>query len=231
MLAAIARLTATTARTIQLTDQVQEARIRTVSAREEERRRLRRDLHDGLGPVLASQGLKLAAARQLVREKPDIAERLLDDVMRQSENTVAEVRRLVYALRPPTLDELGSVEAIREHVDVTAANAGVQITVVAPDTLPEIPAAIEVATFRVVQEALNNVIRHAQAQCCAIMIAACDGLHIRIEDDGVGLPTETRSGVGLQSMRERAAEVGERCVIENRAQGGVTVQLSLPLDK
>ena len=231
LLAAIARLTATTARTIQLTDQVQEARIRTVSAREEERRRLRRDLHDGLGPVLASQGLKLAAARQLVREKPDVTERLLDEVMSQSENTVAEVRRLVYALRPPTLDELGLVEAIREHVDVTAANAGVQITVVAPDTLPEIPAAIEVAAFRVVQEALNNVIRHAQARCCTITITTNRALRICIEDDGAGLPMETRSGVGLQSMRERATEVGGECVIENRAQGGVTVRFSLPLDK
>ncbi|MBI1299871.1 hypothetical protein GC175_33515, partial [bacterium] len=144
LLAAIARLTATIARTIQLTDQVQEARVRTVSAREEERRRLRRDLHDGLGPVLASQGLKLAAACQLVREKPEVAERLLDEVMSQSENTVAEIRRLVYALRPPTLDELGLVEAIREHVQVVGTNAGVQIVVNAPAVLPEIPAAIEV---------------------------------------------------------------------------------------
>lgn len=231
LLAAIARLTATTARTIQLTDQVQEARVRTVSAREEERRRLRRDLHDGLGPVLASQGLKLAAARQLVRDKPEVAERLLDDVMRQSENTVAEVRRLVYALRPPTLDELGLVEAIREHVDVVGATAGVQFTVDAPPTLPEIPAAIEVAAFRVVQEALNNVIRHAQARSCAITISANGVLQICVEDDGVGLPVHVRSGVGLQSMRERATEVGGQCVIENRARGGVAVRLSLPLDR
>jgi signal transduction histidine kinase len=231
LLAAIARLTATTARTIQLTDQVQEARVRTVSAREEERRRLRRDLHDGLGPVLASQGLKLAAARQLVREKPDVAERLLDDVMSQSENTVAEVRRLVYALRPPTLDELGLVEAIREHVEVIGANTGLQIVVDAPATLPEISAAIEVAAFRVVQEALNNVIRHAQARCCAITIAANGVLEVYVQDDGVGLPATTRSGVGLQSMRERASEVGGACTIEHGAQGGVTVRLALPIEK
>ncbi len=229
LLAAIARLTATTARTIQLTDAVQEARVRTVSAREEERRRLRRDLHDGLGPVLASQGLKLAAARQLLRDKPDVAERLLDEVMNQSENTVAEVRRLVYALRPPTLDELGLVEAIREHVDVVGSNAGLQIVVDAPDALPEIPAAIEVAAFRIVQEALNNVIRHARAQCCAIAITVNGALHVRIADDGVGLPANARSGIGMQSMRERATEVGGVCVIENGVRGGVIVQLSLPL--
>lgn len=229
LLAAIARLTATTARTIQLTGQVQEARIRTVSAREEERRRLRRDLHDGLGPVLASQGLKLATARQLVREKPDAAERLLDEVMSQSENTVAEVRRLVYALRPPTLDELGLVDAIREHVDVVAANSGLQITVAAPASLPEIPAAVEVAAFRIVQEALNNVIRHAQARCCTLAIVSDASLHIRIEDDGVGLPAAVHSGVGLHSMRERAIEVGGVCTVANRGAGGVIVQVSLPL--
>jgi len=231
LLAAIARLTATTARTIQLTDQVQEARVRTVSAREEERRRLRRDLHDGLGPVLASQGLKLAAARQLLRDKPEVAERLLDEVMSQSENTVAEVRRLVYALRPPTLDELGLIEAIREHVEVVSSNAGLLITVDAPDRLPEIPAAIEVAAFRIVQEALNNVIRHAQARRCVITITTNGGLYVRIEDDGVGLPAHMRSGVGLQSMRERATEVGGACVIENDAQRSARVSLSLPLEK
>jgi signal transduction histidine kinase len=229
LLAAIARLTATTARTIQLTDQVQEARVRTVSAREEERRRLRRDLHDGLGPVLASQGLKLAAARQLVRAKPEVAEGLLDEVMSQSENTVAEVRRLVYALRPPTLDELGLVEAIREHVEVAGANAGLQIVVDAPQELPEIPAAIEVAAFRIVQEALNNVIRHAQARHCIISVATNGALQIHVQDDGVGLPAQTRSGVGLQSMHERATEVGGVCKVENGEQGGVTVRLSLPL--
>jgi signal transduction histidine kinase len=186
LLAAIARLTAATARTIQLTDQVQEARVRTVSAREEERRRLRRDLHDGLGPVLASQGLKLAAARQLVREKPEVAERLLDEVMSQSENTVAEIRRLVYALRPPTLDELGLVEAIREHVQVVGTNA-------------------------------------------AVSIAVDDGLHIHIQDDGIGLRQGNRSGVGLQSMRERAVEVGGVCTIENGEERGVVVRLSLPI--
>lgn len=231
LLAAIARLTATTARTIQLTNQVQEARVRTVSAREEERRRLRRDLHDGLGPVLAGQGLKLAAARQLLRDKPDVAERLLDEVMNQSEKTVTEVRRLVYALRPPTLDEFGLVEAIREHVANVGATTVLPITVDAPETLPEIPAAIEVAAFRIVQEALNNVIRHAQARRCTIVLSMDNALQIIIQDDGVGLPATTRSGVGLQSMRERATEVGGVCTIATAPEGGVIVRLALPLPR
>ncbi|MBI1299962.1 sensor histidine kinase, partial [bacterium] len=81
----------------------------------------------------------------------------------------------------------------------------------------------------VVQEALNNVIRHAQARCCTISISIDDALHIRIQDDGVGLPETMRSGVGLQSMRERAVEVGGVCTIENGEESGVVVRLSLPL--
>ncbi len=232
LLAAIARLTATTARTIQLSDAVQEARVRTVSAREEERRRLRRDLHDGLGPVLASQGLKLAAARQLLRDKPEVAERLLDEVMGQSEETVNEVRRLVYGLRPPTLDELGLAGAVREHVEAVSAGTTLQVTVNAPDDLPTIPAAIEVAAFRVVQEAVNNVIRHAQAEHCTLDIYVVNDeheeLHICIEDDGVGLPTEVKNGVGLLSIRERASEVSGRCEFGNREPHGTSVRLVLP---
>ena len=99
----------------------------------------------------------------------------------------------------------------------------------APETLPEAPAAIEVAALRVVQGALNNVIRYAQARHCAISIATNGALDICIQDDGVGLPAETRSGVGLQSMRERANEVGGVCTIENGREGGVVVRVSLPV--
>ena len=245
LLIAIARLIATTARMIQLTDEVQDARVRTVSAREEERRRLRRDLHDGLGPVLASQGLKLAAARQLLRARPEVAEKLLDEVMHEGENTVGEVRRLVYALRPPTLDELGLVQAIREHIDTVRVAVPVQITLHAPAKLPEISAAIEVAAFRIMQEALSNVIRHAHAHHCAITIQLNDNLEaleITVQDDGVGLPAATRRGVGLLSMHERAAEVGGLCHIESHiashierhiddhgSPSGVTVSITLPL--
>ena len=121
------------------------------------------------------------------------------------------------------------IEAIREHVEVIGANAGVQIVVDAPVGPLDIPAAIEVAVFRVVQEALNNVIRHAQARHCSVSIAAEGGLHILIQDNGVGLRQGNRSGVGLQSMRERAAEVGGVCTIENGEEEGVVVRLSLPL--
>ncbi len=229
LLAAIACLTATTARTIQLTDEVPEALVRTVSAREEERRRLRRDLHDGLGPVLAGQGLKLAAARQLLRDKPDVAERLLDEVMNQSATTVGEVRRLVYALRPPTLDELGLVGAIREHVETVDAGTKLTITVDAPATMPAIPAAIEVAAFRIVQEALNNVLHHAQARHCAINITLDSALRVTIHDDRIGLSAGNKQGVGLHSMHERAAEVGGNCAIANDEAGGGVVRLTLPL--
>jgi signal transduction histidine kinase len=229
LLLAVARLVATTARTVQLTDEVQEARVRTVAAREEERRRLRRDLHDSLGPMLASQGLKLAAARQLLHTDPEVAERLLDDVLQQGETTVADVRRLVYALRPPTLDELGLVEAIHEYVDGVSVGSETRFTLYAPERSPEIPAAIEVAAFRILQEALANVLRHARAKTCTVTLMIGSAVELVVEDDGVGLPTESRIGIGLLSMRERAAEVGGSCSIKNAAEGGVIVNVSLPL--
>ena len=123
------------------------------------------------------------------------------------------------------------MEAIREHVAASGATAHLKITVDVPQTTPEIPAAIEVAAFRIVQEALNNVIRHAQAQHCLIKIEFDGALQIAVQDDGVGLPAATRSGVGLHSMRERATEVGGNCTITAGEQGGVIILLSLPVEK
>jgi signal transduction histidine kinase len=118
-------------------------------------------------------------------------------------------------------------------VEAVSAGAALQVTVNAPDTLPTIPAAIEVAAFRIVQEAVNNVIRHAQAKQCTLDIhvasGECEELHICIEDDGVGLSTEFKNGVGLHSIRERAAEVSGRCEFGNREPHGTSVRLALPL--
>src|SRR5262245_47402423 len=136
--------------------QLQEAHQRLITAVEEERRRLRRDLHDGLGPALASLGLKLAAAKQLLIRNPDSIESLLDQMMEQNRETVSEVRRLVYGLRPPVLDERGLAEAIRAHV-LNGQNSGLQIEIgELPSGLPPLPAAVEVAAYRIVLEAFTN---------------------------------------------------------------------------
>ncbi len=213
------------------------ARERLVTAREEERRRLRRDLHDGLGPTLASLTLKLGAARRLLPRDQAAADALLAELSTDIQATVGEIRRLVYNLRPPTLDELGLVGAIREQAAqyMTGNGAdhadGLTIAIHAPDQLPPLPAAVEVATYRIAQEALTNVARHAQAQNCQVRLSLDDALQLEIADDGIGLPEIRQAGVGLTAMRERAVELGGTCVIERDPKGGTRVLAFLPIPK
>ena len=210
---------------VSLTADLQRSRQHLVTAREEERRRLRRDLHDGLGPNLASQGLKLAAVKQLLEKDPVSAIPLLDQVMAQNKSTVEDVRRLVYGLRPPALDELGLIAAIRDHVSGMDNNSSLPIEITEPsEGLPPLSAAVEVAAYRIVLEALTNVIRHAKAKHCAIRFSLAQNrsfalLQIDILDDGIGLPSDLRAGVGLRSMRERAEELGGKLTVESQPNG------------
>jgi signal transduction histidine kinase len=212
---------------VQLTSDLQHSRERLVAAREEERRRIRRDLHDGLGPALASLAMQADSARDWTRSDPDRVEATLIDVTAKAQAALQDIRRLVYDLRPPALDELGLIGALRQ----TAGNMpeGLRIEVTAPDSLPPLSAAVEVAAYRIAQEALNNVARHAHARNCTVHLSVQDELRLEISDDGVGLAAEGRAGVGLISMRERAAELGGRCVSEARSEGGTRVLACLPL--
>lgn len=228
----IARQAGPAVQAVQLTKDLQASRIRLISAREEERRRLRRDLHDGLGPVLASQGLKMAAASQLLRDDPEKARQLLDELAAQNESTVAEIRRLVYDLRPAALDALGLVGALREYA---SSIGSVEVEIHQPEEgLPHLPAAVEVAAYRIATEALTNVIRHARAQSCLIELsidspASSKMLVLEVSDDGIGLPAGRKSGVGLTSMRERAEEVGGELRLKSKSREGVQVIARLPL--
>jgi signal transduction histidine kinase len=209
-----------------------------VTAREEERRRLRRDLHDGLGPILASQTLKMAAIRQLVQQNPEQANIMVDDVIRQNEATISEVRRLVYGLRPPALDELGLVEAVRDLVR-RSQSGSLSITVSGPNEgLPKLPAAVEVNAYRIALEALTNAQRHAWAQHCNIHFDCREHQHngetrpvlvVQVQDDGAGMPEQFRTGVGLRSMRERAEELGGKLSITAADPHGTLVIAQLPL--
>jgi signal transduction histidine kinase len=216
------------AHAVRLTADLQRSRERLVTAREEERRRLRRDLHDGLGPQLASLTLTLAAARELLRHDVDAADRLLQELSTHTQTAIADIRRVVYALRPPALDDLGLVLALREQA-TNYSQAGLQITIATPDQLPPLPAAVEVAAYRIVQEALTNVVRHAQARSCAVCLTLGDALDVEIKDDGVGLPPGGRIGVGLTSMRERTAELGGTYQIESMPGQGTCIHARLPL--
>ncbi len=197
------------------------------------RRRLRRDLHDELAPTLAALALTAATARERTTSDPSTTA-LLDDLYAGLRGAVGDIRRLVYELRPPALDELGLVAALRERAAQYTGSRELgaerlQVIVEAPERLPPLPAAVEVAAYRIVQEALMNVARHAKAHTCMIRLVLEDGLRVEVSDDGVGLPTEYRAGVGLGSMRERALELGGTCAVERVNGAGTRVQAWLPV--
>lgn len=235
LLEQIAQQAAPAVHAYRLTADLQRSRERIVTAREEERRRLRRDLHDGLGPTLASQALKLEAALEAVELNPTAARAQLGELKAQTQALVSDVRRLVYDLRPSVLDELGLVSALREHARrVVPPGSGLRVSVSAPETLPPLSAAVEVAAYRIALEALTNVIKHAQAHACVIELSIVEWraqkfLTLEIVDDGVGLPTLHQSGVGFASMRERAEELGGTCLINPRQPNGVQVLAHLPI--
>ncbi len=172
LLEGLARQAGAAIQAVRLTADLQQSRQRLVATREEERRRLRRDLHDALGAALASIAMQADAARSLIDEAPEESKALLHDLTEQAQSTLADIRRLIYNLRPPALDDLGLIVALRQ-LTVAHAQGGVQIALHAPEQLPNLPAAVEVAAYRIVQEALTNVVRHAQATQCVVRVTYC----------------------------------------------------------
>ncbi len=212
----------------QLAADLQRSRERLVTAREEERRRLRRDLHDGLGPALASLTLKVDAARDELNYDTESASAMLDGLKGDIQVAVADIRRLVYALRPPALDDLGLAASLRllaERYQSTALTIACDL----PERLSPLPAAIEVALYRITGEALTNVVRHANARTCRVQLTQADRVELTISDDGRGLPSDAAAGVGLISMRERAAELGGECTVTSAPGEGTKVRVWLPL--
>jgi signal transduction histidine kinase len=190
---------------------------------------LRRDLHDGLGPTLGNLTLQLDAVDDLIESDPTAAHDLVVKVKRQTQLAIGEIRRLVDDLRPPALDELGLVTALREHAAHHSQLGALLVEVDAPESLPSLPAAVEVAAYRIAVEGLRNAARHAEARRCAIQLRLNDGLTVEIVDDGKGVSAQARPGVGIDSMRERAAELGGECVVEAAPKGGVRVFARFPL--
>jgi len=214
-----------------LATDLQRSRERLVAAREEERRRLRRDLHDGLKPTLAGVALGLDAVRNIVGRDPDAAGSLLVRLRSELEGAGGDIRRLVHDLRPPALDELGLVGALGQHASrFQLSPATPDVSLDAPE-LPALPAAVEVAAYRIVLEALENVRTHAHAHSCVISLRLVGGeLQVEVCDDGTGLQPRSPSGVGLLAMQERAAELGGSCSIEGAVGGGTCVRARLPLE-
>jgi signal transduction histidine kinase len=226
----IARQAGIAVHNLHLTNDLQRSREKLVTAQEEERRRLRRDLHDGVGPTLASLSQRLDTAADMVNSNPQASVELIKELKGQVKGSVAEIRRLVYALRPPVLDEFGLVTAIREHVAPYTGPNGLQITFDITEPLPALPAAVEVAAYRIALEAFTNIVNHAQASACQIkMKIENNSLLLEISDNGKGFSSNHHIGVGLTSMRERAAELGGEFVIENSLSGGTMVRAKLPI--
>jgi signal transduction histidine kinase len=205
------------------------SRERLVVAREEERLRLRRDLHDGLGPTLAALVLKSGLARESIARDPERTEVLLRELSADARNAIADIRQVVYELRPPALDELGLTGALRERAALLSDSSG--ITISFDSKLPaSLPPAVEVAAYRIVAEALTNVARHSQAQTARVTMCLADGVEITVADDGIGIDPGSRAGVGLRSMRDRATELGGSFGTTSGSTGGLAVHVVLPLD-
>jgi two-component system, NarL family, sensor kinase len=208
----------------ELTRALQASRERIVAAREEERRRLHRDLHDGLGPALTGLAFKVDAAENFADTDPPAARRLLGELRGDVREAIADVRRAVDGLRPPMLDEVGLIGALRRRADALPFAVAVE----APEPLPPLPAAVEVASLRITTEALTNVARHANAGSARVAVRVDDALHLLVTDDGD--PRGPWSpGVGITSIHERAAELGGACECGPTA-AGWRVYATLPIE-
>jgi signal transduction histidine kinase len=211
----------------ELTSDLKNAHRRLVRTREEERRRIRRDLHDGLGPILASNRLKIGTASDLLQQSPLKARKLLEEAEAGLNVAVDDIRRLVHGLRPPALDEMGLVKAVKQNAPQVP---NLDITYNVPEEHLELPAAVDVAAFRIIQEAVSNCVKHAQANLVCISIEADDHLILSIRDNGIGLAQDYQPGVGLISMKERAQELGGTFELISDKASGTTIIANIPIE-
>ncbi|MFJ6617705.1 histidine kinase [Kitasatospora sp. NPDC091335] len=205
---------------LQLTEDLRASREQIVATREEERRQLRRDIHDGLGPMLAGLRLRLQGAAAV--DDPTLYSSVLDRVADDLASAVREVRRITDRLGPTALGDYGLSRALGRLAETFSGPDLVVSTRLEPDPLPALPAAVEVAVYRITAEALNNVLRHARASSATVVVRVDAGrLELDVEDDGTGaghgLPAQP--GVGLRSMSERAAEIGGSCTVDALGHG------------
>ncbi|WP_214107472.1 sensor histidine kinase [Acrocarpospora catenulata] len=232
LLADLIRQAAAAARAVRLAEELQRSRERIVSAVEDERRRLRRELHDGLGPTLAAVASRIDTARITARRSAEKADPILGLARQELTGMLAEVRRLVHGLRPPALDDVGLVGAIRQQAERLRA-PGLTVRVEERGDLTGLPAAVEVAAYRIASEAVTNVVRHASAAECVVSLTRdteAECLDVVVVDDGVGFAAEAVvAGVGLVSLRERAAELGGSCTVGSAGPSGTRVWARLPL--
>ena len=224
VLQALAGPLASAAYALRLSGDLEESHRRLLAAREDERRRLRRDLHDGLGPQLAGVVMGLDVVRSAItRGDTARAADLALTAGEQARTAVEDVRRLVQGLWPPALDDLGLVGALRA-TGPAAAEGGPEVSIGVDGALDALPAVVEVAAYRIVSEAMTNAVRHADASTVDVLLRPTPhALVVRVEDDGTGIRPDAGGGVGLASMRERAAELGGWCTVTPSGRGTVVL--------
>jgi signal transduction histidine kinase len=235
LLSDLARQIGVTAHAVLLSADLERARLRIVAAREEARRRLGSDLHDGVGHQLAGLARQAERARDLLDQDTTAARGMLQDLKTGLDQTIVQVRQLAHQLYPPELELLGLVGALRERLQ-SDADPRLTIRAELPNTVPPLPTAIESAAYYIALEALTNVSRHAGAHTCNLRLTwkgedggyQPSGLELEICDDGRGLALTGSSGLGLLSMQARAAEVGGVCIIEPNPGGGTRIAVRLP---
>jgi signal transduction histidine kinase len=211
-----------------LIDQLTESRERLVQAREAERGRLRRDLHDSLSPALAGIGLSADAAGRVLETDPEAAAALLARVVAEARASSETVRRLLADLRPPGLEELGLVAALEERARQLSRPGEFDIELRIADSLAPLAPGVEVAAYRIAVEALTNAARHSGGRRCCLELSTDQRLRLTVTDDGHGLSSQNGDGMGIRAMRERARELGGRLTIGPAAGSGVRVVAELP---
>jgi signal transduction histidine kinase len=207
---------------------------RLVSAQEEERRSLARELHDAVGQALTAIKMEMGVAMRGM-ESDSLGKAALDDARAIAESTLQNVRDLSQFLHPSTLDDFGLPDTVAAYLKGFSKRTGIRARLTIEGMDERLSVEHEVCVFRIVQEATTNVARHSGARSCAVALARAGAtLRVTIEDDGRGIDThasgarEPRRGLGLIGMRERAQALAGVLVIENRAEGGTRVRLTLP---
>jgi signal transduction histidine kinase len=233
LLEALGHVLASSAYNLGLQQALRRALAEAVTAREEERSRIRREVHDGIGPLLAAALLRTETAMDLPSGSPSQIESLRK-LHHLQQTALTDLRSLVEGLRPPALDHGGLLSALQQHAELSAGPTTPSSPAVSFEIsgdLSILPAAVEVAAYRIAQEAISNATKHARAQRVTVRLSCTDdGLSVEVDDDGIGVAADiNRSGVGLASMTERAIELGGWCTNEHSATGGTRIKAWLPV--
>jgi two-component system sensor histidine kinase UhpB len=203
-----------------------ESARRELLAQEEERRRVAAELHDEIGQSVTALVLELDRSRHAAKRERDAA---LDRSRAVAGRLLDDVRRLARSLRPEVLDELGLVPALTNLCDRLSAHTGLEIRRAFADDLPPLGRDVQLVIYRVAQESLTNVVRHARARRATVVLARADGdVELRVEDDGVGIRDASGSG-GIRGMRERALPIGAVLTVGPAGAGGTAVRLRVPV--